>query len=167
MTVCDLPLHTINNEQVLAALSQTHTVKSEVFYGTVWHEGLLTSIHNGDRYFYVSEETAAALPEKIEIGRVFGRIFKLVALSCCWYCQEVGHKAFDKTCPALALDGMQDNLELVHGGKHLLSNLHNCPEGCEIKDGHYDYSSSEQHYQFGQLHSHSKDDVAFHVLEAD
>ena len=62
---------------------------------------------------------------------------------------------------------MQDNLELVHGGKHLLSNLPNCPEGCEIKDSHYDYGSSEQHYQFGLLHSHGKDDAAFYVLEAD
>ncbi len=147
--VRDLPLHTIDNEQVLAALSQTHTVKLEIFYSTVWHEGSPTSICNGDRYFYVSEKTAAALPEKIEIGGVFGRIFKLVTLSHCQHCQEVGHKAFDKNYPALALDGMQDNVELVCGGKHLLSNLYNCPEGCEIKDGHYNYGSSEQHYQFG------------------
>ncbi len=88
-------------------------------------------------------------------------------MSCCQCCHEVGHKASDKNCPALAPAGLQDDLELIYGGKHPLSNLHNCPDGCEIKDGQYDYGSSEQHYQFGRLCSHSKDDVAFCVLEAD
>ena len=55
----------------------------------------------------------------------------------------------------------------MRGGKHPLSNLHNCPEGCVIKDGQYDFNSSEQHYQFGRLYFHGKVDESYHVLEVD
>ncbi len=55
----------------------------------------------------------------------------------------------------------------MHGGKNPLSNLHNCEEGCCIQDGQHDFSSSEQHYQFGQLHFHGKIDDSYRVLEVD
>ncbi len=100
---------------------------------------------------YVSEEVALTLPEVIEIAGCQGRIFKPAAMMKCCLCQETGHKAADMKCPARAPDGFQGNLEIVHGGKNLLSNLHNCEDSCLIKDGQHDFSSSEQHYQFNHL----------------
>ncbi len=37
VTVKDLPLHVVDNEQVLSVISDLCVVKSEIFYGMVWH----------------------------------------------------------------------------------------------------------------------------------
>ncbi len=139
-------MHEIDNDQVLEVMNTLCTVNSEVLYGTVWHEGQPTSIRNGDHYMYVSEEGVSALPDSVEILGFCRRVFKPVSMRSCHHCNEVGHKAADEICPARAPEGLQGNLEVVHGGKNPLSNLHNCEEGCLIKDGQYDFSSSEQYY---------------------
>ncbi len=87
-------------------------------------------------------------------------------MKCC-HCQEAGHKAVDMACPSRAPDGLQVNLEIVRGGKNPLSNLHNCEDGCLIQDGQYDFSLSEQHYQFNCLRSHGKIDDSYQILEVD
>ena len=46
--VCDLPLHEVDNDQVLEVMNGLCTMHSEVQYKTVWHEGQPTSIRNGD-----------------------------------------------------------------------------------------------------------------------
>ncbi len=75
---------------------------------------------------YVSEDAISSLPDVIEIAGYHGRVFKPAALRRCHQCSEVGHKATDKSCPARVPEGLQGNLEIVHGGKNPLSNLHNC-----------------------------------------
>lgn len=75
VTLRDLPLHMVDNEQVLAVMNECCSVKSEVFYGTVWHEGSPTSICNGDRYLYVTEESSAKLPERLEIAGVMSMLW--------------------------------------------------------------------------------------------
>ncbi len=79
----------------------------------------------------------------------------------------MGHKAADEICPERAPEGLQGNLKVVCGGKNPLSNLHNCEEGCLIKDGQHDFSLSEQHYQFNRLWFHGKIDASHRVLEVD
>ena len=48
ITIHDLPLHAVDNKQVLEAVSASWLVVSEVLYGMLWYEGQPTSIHNGD-----------------------------------------------------------------------------------------------------------------------
>ena len=89
VTVRDLPLHAMDNEQVLSVIS-------EIFYGIVWHEGEPTSIRNGDCFFYVSEDAVKDLPDWIDISGYQGRLVRPAALSKCQWCNQVGHKSFDK-----------------------------------------------------------------------
>ena len=167
ITIRDLPLHEVDNDQVLEAMHILCTVHSEVLYGTVWHEGQPTSIWNGDQFIYVSEDAVPSLPDSVEIAGLRRRVIKPAAMRWCHCCGEIGHKALDPSCPARAPEGLQGNLEIVHGGKNPLSNLHNCEENCVIKDGQYDFTSSEQHYQFNRLHFHGKIDASYRVLEVD
>lgn len=53
-------------------------------------------------FFYVTEDTAALLPEKMEISKYTVHIFKPVALMKCRCCGNTGHRQNDDTCPALA-----------------------------------------------------------------
>ncbi len=68
ITIKDLPLHMVDNAQVLSALSDICEVTSEVFYGTLWHDGKATSIHNGDRYCYVPHAAVAKLPDVLTVA---------------------------------------------------------------------------------------------------
>ncbi len=68
ITLRDLPLHCVDNAEVLEAVSCLCTVLSPVQYGTLWHNGQPTSIRNEDRFFYVPETAVAALPMIMEIG---------------------------------------------------------------------------------------------------
>ena len=83
VTVRDLPLHVVDNEQVLLVISDLCVVKSEIFYGMVWHEGEPTSIQNGDHFFYISEEAVKDLPDWIDISGYQGWLVRPSALSKC------------------------------------------------------------------------------------
>ncbi len=138
----------MDNEQVLEVVSAQCQVASEVLYGTVWHEGQATSIQNSDHYMYITEEVAAAMPKTLAVGEYVARIFKPPAMMRCRHCGELGHKASSPSCTALAPDVIADMVETVRGGKNLLSNLHTCPEGCNLQDSQYNFPSVEHHYQF-------------------
>ncbi len=66
VVVKDLPLHMVDNSQVLSVLSDICEVASEIHYGTLWHEGKPTSIRNGDHFFYVTEAVVNTLPESFK-----------------------------------------------------------------------------------------------------
>ncbi len=68
MTIKDLPLHSVENEDVLEALKEFCDIQSEVLYANVWHNGHLTNISNGDQFAYVLHQDISALPDHIEIG---------------------------------------------------------------------------------------------------
>ena len=68
ITIKDLLLHTVDNMTVLEAISADYLVVSDIQYATVWFEGQPTSLRNSDQFLYVTEETAALLPKKMEIS---------------------------------------------------------------------------------------------------
>ena len=80
ITIKDLQLHIVDNSQVLNALSEICEVTSEVFYGTLWHDGKATSICNGDRYCYVPHVAAAKLPDVLIVADMEAQILKPKAL---------------------------------------------------------------------------------------
>ncbi len=95
VTLRDLPLHTVDNSDILDALSDNFTVTSEVQYSTIWHNGKPTSIRNGDRYVYMHEDTVAKLPDTLKVGEYTARIFKPPALTRCRRCGGTGHRQND------------------------------------------------------------------------
>ncbi len=54
ITLKDLLLHNISNEEVLEALKEVCPVQPEVRYSNMWHEGKPTTIQNGDRFVYIA-----------------------------------------------------------------------------------------------------------------
>ena len=163
----DLPLYAVDNEQVLESISEDFMISSEIFYGKIWHNGKPTSIRNGDKYFYVTEDVATAMPGETTIAGFSARIFKPLALTKYCHCGEVGHKVSDLVCPGRAPSEVAAIVEPIRGGRHPLSNLHACPEGCLLPDGQYDFPTAEHHYQFKWLHFHNKLDESYRVLEAE
>ncbi len=95
------------------------------------------------------------------------QILKPKALATCKRCSNVGHFASDKTCPAKVPLEIAVTVEPFRGGMNPLSNLHMCPEGCQIPDGHHNFPTSEHHYQFKWLHHHGMIDESYRVLEVD
>ena len=167
ITIQDLPLHAVDNVQVLEAIGKTYAVSSEVMYGMLWHNGQPTSIRNGDHYLYMAEDVAAAMPIVMTIAGFDAQIFKLPALTKCHRCGEVGHRSNDVKCLGRAPEAIAATVEPIRGGHHPLSNLYVCPEGCTLPDGQYDFPSAEHHYQFKYLHYHGKLEESYLVLEAD
>ncbi len=76
-------------------ISSSYLVASDVQYTTVWSDGKPTSQRNGDRFFYVTEDVASQLPDKMEFSEYTAWIFKLVTLMKCMHCGESGHKKND------------------------------------------------------------------------
>ena len=64
----DLPLHTVDNEEVLTAVHPLCSVLSPVSYSNMWYNGKMTNICNGDRFLYVEESDLDKLPESLQIG---------------------------------------------------------------------------------------------------
>ena len=62
VTLKDLPLHSISNEEVLEALKEICPVQSEVWYSNIWHDGKPTSIRNGNQFVYIALSDMAKLP---------------------------------------------------------------------------------------------------------
>ena len=148
ITIKDLPLYDVDNSEVLEMLSDICSVQSEVNYSTIWFKGKLTSIRNGDKFVYLSEDQLNKLLETLEIKNYKARISRPVALSQCKRCNQVGHLAKHKNCPALMPEEIKQTIEPFRGASNQLSNLHCCPEGCTLPDGQFDFALSEHHYQF-------------------
>ncbi len=53
ITLKDLPLHSVSNEDVLEAIRNICHVTLLVKYANVWYDGKLTNIRNGDRFVYI------------------------------------------------------------------------------------------------------------------
>ena len=147
----DLPLYMVDNSQVLDAMTDQCKVVSEVFCGTLWQDNQPTSIRNDDRFLYVLEGVVSTLPDTIMVAGMPAWLFKPRAMVTCKRCKQTGHIMRDSQCPAKAPAVMAESIELFRGGANPLSNLHLCPEGCEILDGQHDFLSIEQHYQFKRL----------------
>ncbi len=164
VTLCDLPLHSIGNEEVLHALNDVCHVISTVNYTNVWLNGKLTSIWNGDRFTYVDAQDIVKLPDTLPVGDHVAQIFKPVSMSTCKRCQGEGHCASDPNCPTRAPEHIQDMVEAFYGGQCELSNLHKCPLGCVIADKGTTFETSEHHYQFKKLKFHDKGVEAYEML---
>ncbi len=106
-------MHTVDNAQVLEVLSKNWSVALEISYGTLWHNSQPTSIRNGDRYFYIMEDVAELMPDSIKFGEHTARVFKPPKMMKCRHCGEVGHKATDLRCVALAPETIVEMVETV------------------------------------------------------
>ncbi len=62
------------------------------------------------------------------------------------------------------MDEMAETTELFCGQDSVLSNLHCCEDGCEIKDYSTSFPTSEHHYQFKKLKAHDKGGEAWLLL---
>ncbi len=116
VTLHDLPLHSVDNADVLDTLREVCHVTSPVQYANVWHNDQLTSIRNGDRFVYMEVGDIGKLPNTLQVGEYVSRILKPVQMATCKRCNNVGHQASDKTCPALASEDVRDTIETFHGG---------------------------------------------------
>ncbi len=167
VTLKDLPLYSISNEDILEALKEICPVQSEVQYSNVWYDGKPT-IRNGDWFVYIALSNMAKLPQHLEIAGAMSQIFKPISHMKCKWCGNEGHRAGDLKCPARAPESMTDDVEVFQGGGNPLLNLHICPEGCEIKDQGTSFPSSEHHYQFKKLKHHDMGEQVYLLLiEAD
>ncbi len=108
MTIKDLPLHAVNNEDVLEVLKEHCEVQSEVLYSNIWHNGQLTNIRNSDCFAYVLQQDLLSIPDHLVIGEYRGHVFKLKAQITCSRYKQVGHCSSDKDCPVHALPEMMD-----------------------------------------------------------
>ena len=168
ITLRDLPLHDVGNEDVLKALHDLCTVLSTVNYSNVWHNGQMTNICNSDRFVYVDAADLPKIPEVIDVGEYRVCVVCPKAVSVCKHCHKEGHCASDDTYPAKAPQEIQNGVEAFRGGKFPLSNLHKCPHGCKLKDKDgLEYLSSEHHYQNAKLKAHDKAELAESLFTED
>ena len=86
ITLKDLPLHSVSNEDVLEAIRDICHVTSLVKYANVWYDGKLTNIRNGNRFVYVLVSDIWSIPDTLLIRDHSLRIFKPAALSSCKQC---------------------------------------------------------------------------------
>ena len=92
VTLCDLPLHSVSNEEVLNAMKKVCSVISPVFYTNLWYNGYATNICNGDRYLYVDAATANKIPDQLDVGKHVSWVVKPATLLCCKRCGNAGHR---------------------------------------------------------------------------
>ncbi len=104
----DLPLHAVDNEDVLDALKEYCDVQSEVLYSNIWHNNKLTNIRNGDHFAYISQQDLMSIPDHITVGEYHSRVFKPKAQIMCTRCKQVGHCSSNKDCPAQVPPEMMD-----------------------------------------------------------
>ncbi len=123
VTLKDLPLHSVLNEDVLDAMKTHCEVHLEVKYSNLWHEGKATTIWNGDRYLYVTLSDAQKLPQTIDVLTYKARVFKPLSVTKCKRCGVEGHCPSDDKCPAKAPVELQDTVEPFCGGKCVLSKI--------------------------------------------
>ena len=68
ITLRDLPLHAVNNEEVLEALHDCCSVVSLVNYLIVWHNGQMMNIRNSDRFAYIEACDVMKVADHIDVG---------------------------------------------------------------------------------------------------
>ncbi len=68
VTLKDLPLHCVDNEDVLDSLQKVCKVNSTVKYSNLWYNSKAMNIRNGDRYVYVNSLQVGKLLEVIHMG---------------------------------------------------------------------------------------------------
>ncbi len=167
VTLKDLLLHSVWNDEVLDSMKEICSVTSPVNYSNLWHKGKVTNICNGDRFLYVYVQDVLKLPQTVQIGGYQSWVFKPESMSTCKWCGNEGHHPSDPNCQARTSEEIQDTIEVFCGGKCELSNLHKCPEGCEISDMGTTFNMSEHHYQFKKLKAHDKGIEAYEMLIED
>ncbi len=161
ITLRDLTLHDVGNEDMLKALWDLYTVLSTINYSNIWHNGQLTNIHNSDRFVYIDAIDLPKIPDMIDVGEYRAYVVCPKAISVCKCCHKEGHYASDDSCPEKAPQEIQNGVEAFRGGKFPLSNLHKCPHSYKLKDqDSLEYVSSEHHYQNAKLKAHDKADLA-------
>ncbi len=165
LTLRDLPLHSVSNEDMLEALKEVCEVQSEVQYANVWFKGWLTNIRNGDHFVYVDLNNLLKFEEFFSVGEHRAHVFKPKMHSTCRHCGKDGHHASDMNCPARVPVEMSGTVEAFQGGKYELSNLHKCSHGCISKDGDKVFPLSEHYYQFHKLKAYDKIEDAFALLD--
>ena len=111
LTLRDLPLHSVSNEDVLEALKAVCEVQSEVQYANVWFEGWLTNIRNGDSFVYVHLNDLSKFEEFFSFGEHRARVFKPKMHLTCKCCGKDGHHASDLACPAYVPTEMSGTVE--------------------------------------------------------
>ncbi len=166
ITIRDLPLHEVANDEVLQALKEFTDVASPVKHCNIWIDGRQTYLWNSDRFVYILEGNVKDLPPSFSIREMKAWIFKPVAYAKCSCYHHPGHRASSQDCLALAPQEVQDSTVAFKGSNNPLSNLHMCPEGCkwENKAG-LEVISSEHEYQYEKLVMHSHADKAERLLE--
>ncbi len=69
ITIKDLPLHSVLNQDVLDVVKAFYPPQSDFKYSNIWFNGKVTSIHNGDHFLYVAQsDLSKLLPEVLEVG---------------------------------------------------------------------------------------------------
>ena len=86
ITIKDLPLHSVSNQDVLDAVKAFCPLQSDVKYSNIWFNGKVTSIHNGDHFLYVAQSDLSKLPEVLKVGSSKAQVFKPMALTKCKRC---------------------------------------------------------------------------------
>ena len=111
ITIKDLPLHEVSNEEVLAVLKTITNIASPVKYSNIWLDSHQTHLRNGDRFVYIPEASVKDLPSNLFIREFKARVHKPVAYARCSRCQETGHHVSSNDCPALAPPEVHDSTE--------------------------------------------------------
>ena len=91
ITIKDLPLHSLSNQDVLDAVKAFCPPQSDGKYLNIWFNGKITSICNGDHFLYMVQSDLSKLPEVLEVGSAKARVFKPMALMKCKRCNGEGH----------------------------------------------------------------------------
>ena len=87
ITIKDLPLHAVDNEDILEVVKEHCEVQSAVAYANIWYNGHLMNIQNGNRFVYILQQDLPDLPDHVQVSDYQGCIFKPKAETMCKCCQ--------------------------------------------------------------------------------
>ena len=90
ITIKDLPLHSVSNQDVLDVVKAFCPPQSDVKYSNIWFNSKVISIHNGDHFLYMVQSDLSKLPEALEVGSAKAWVFKPMALTKCKRCNGEG-----------------------------------------------------------------------------
>ena len=115
VTLKDLLLHKVSNEETLEALKEVCPVQSEVHYSNVWHNGKPITIWNRDQFVYVALVDVIKLPMVLDVAGERAHVFKPAAMTMHKCCGKTGHHPGDQVCPAKAPDALAESVETFLG----------------------------------------------------
>ena len=81
ITIKDLTLHSVSNQDVLDVVKAFYPPQSDVKYSNIWFNGKVTSICNGDHFLYMVQSDLSKLLEALEVGSSKAWVFKPMALT--------------------------------------------------------------------------------------